>query len=278
MGGFGAMSYAARHPGRFVSAASFSGTLDSNLPQAVTTDEMLSYLDKPVPGSLWGPRSSQEIRWRAHNPWDLAGNLRGMYLALYTGDGKPGPYNTTYDSTEGDTVYPQNVSMNNRLNSLGIAHEWHDYGGGSHSWAYWRRDLAQYLPGLMRTFARPPAQLASFGFTAAEPRFDAYGYRVDVHRDTLAFTTLGNVTRSGFTVTATTSATVTTAARYRPGAAYQVTVTTPRSRSDETLHVGRDGRLTISIPLGGSTTNQPDIDAATGQHPETATVTIAEHI
>lgn len=278
MGGFGAMSYAARHPDRFVSAASFSGTLDSNLTQAVTTDEMLSYLDKPVPGSLWGPRSSQEIRWRAHNPWDLAGNLRGMYLALYTGDGKPGPYNTTYDSTEGDTVYPQNVSMNNRLNSLGIAHEWHDYGGGSHSWAYWRRDLAQYLPGLMRTFARPPAQPASFGFTAAEPRFDVYGYRVDVHRDALAFTTLGNVTRSGFTLAATTSATVVTAARYRSGAAYQVTVTTPRSRSDETLHVGRDGRLTISIPLGGFTTNQPDIDAAIGQHPETATVTIAEHI
>ncbi len=278
MGGFGAMSYAARHPDRFVSAASFSGALDSNDAQAVTTDEMLAYLDNPVPGSLWGPRATQEIRWRAHNPWDLAANLRGMHLALYTGNGNPGPFDKTYDATEGKDVHPQSVSMHNRLNALGIAHEWHDYGGGSHTWSYWRRDLAQYLPGLMATFARPPAQPEPFSFTAAEPRFDAYGYQVTVHRDSMAFATLSGVSRSGFTLSATTSATVATATRYRAGTAYQVTITTPHGRQNQTLPAARDGRLTITVPLGAVSTNQSDIDALVSQGTETATVSISEHI
>ncbi|MQY17965.1 alpha/beta hydrolase [Nocardia macrotermitis] len=278
MGGFGAMSYAARHPDRFVSAASFSGALDSNDPKAITTDEMLAGLDNPVPGSLWGPRSTQEARWRAHNPWDLAANLRGMHLALYTGNGNPGPFNKTFDATEGNSVHPQSVSMHNRLNALGIAHEWHDYGGGSHTWSYWRRDLSQYLPGMMATFARPPALPDPFAFTAAEPRFDAYGYQVTVNRTGPAFATLSGVTRNGFTLNATTSATVATATRYRAGAPYQVTVTTPRGTRIQTLHATRGGRLTIPITLGAFTTHQPDIDAVLGQRPETATITIAEHI
>ena len=35
MGGFGALSYAARHPDLFVAAASFSGAVDTNDPRVV---------------------------------------------------------------------------------------------------------------------------------------------------------------------------------------------------------------------------------------------------
>ncbi|MFF0492566.1 alpha/beta hydrolase [Nocardia sp. NPDC004068] len=250
MGGFGAMSYAARHPDRFVSAASFSGVVDSNIPEGsgATVDEWLSYLDKPVPGSLWGPRATQEIRWRAHNPWDLADNLRGTHLELYTGDGSPGPYNSEPDPPESDTVHPQSVSLHRRLTALGIAHEWHDYGGGAHSWPYWRRDLADHVPGLMATFAHPAPPPEPFTFTAAEPHFDIYGYEVTAHRDTLEFATLGGVSASGFTLTSTTSASVTTAARYTPAAAYRVTISNPHRTSTEVVPADRDGRLHISIP------------------------------
>src|SRR5438270_13253936 len=72
MGGFGSMSYAARHPDLFVAAAAFSGAVDSNRP-AGAADDALTGLDGGHPGDLWGPRLTQEVRWRAHNPWDLAG-------------------------------------------------------------------------------------------------------------------------------------------------------------------------------------------------------------
>ena len=80
MGGFGAISYAARHPDRFTAAASFSGAVDTNDPAdiAITGDEP------------FGPRATQEVRWRGHNPWDLAANLRGLSLTVRTGNGLPG--------------------------------------------------------------------------------------------------------------------------------------------------------------------------------------------
>jgi len=67
MGGFGAMSYAARHPDLFAAAASFSGAVDINKAP----------IPEVTPDAAFGPRGTQDVRWRAHNPWDLAANLRG---------------------------------------------------------------------------------------------------------------------------------------------------------------------------------------------------------
>jgi S-formylglutathione hydrolase FrmB len=121
MGGFGAMSYAARHPDRFVAAAAFSGAVDTNHPLdiAITGDEP------------FGPRATQEIRWRARNPWDLAVNLRGLRLVVRTGDGA-----ATNDIVE-TVVHQMNVSFHDRLNRFGIDHVWDDYGAGTHTWPYW---------------------------------------------------------------------------------------------------------------------------------------------
>jgi diacylglycerol O-acyltransferase/trehalose O-mycolyltransferase len=40
-----------------------------------------------------------------------------------------------------------------RLRALHIRHVWDDYGPGTHDWPYWRRDLRQTLPDLMRALA-----------------------------------------------------------------------------------------------------------------------------
>src|SRR5204862_3178830 len=78
MGGNGAMVYAARHPGLFVSASSFSGAVDTNSPgvQPVTQASGLSD-GSHTPGAILRVRSSGEVRWRQHKTLDLVGHIRG---------------------------------------------------------------------------------------------------------------------------------------------------------------------------------------------------------
>jgi diacylglycerol O-acyltransferase/trehalose O-mycolyltransferase len=144
MGGFGALSYAGRHPGLFVAAASFSGALEVGSADA------------------WGPIEDHAARWRAHLPIDLAPRLRSLGLIeLRTGDGAPGPLDKPGLSSDcaacrlESFVYSMNVRLHERLRRLGIPHVWDDYGPGTHDWPYWRRDLRETLPDLMKALARP---------------------------------------------------------------------------------------------------------------------------
>jgi diacylglycerol O-acyltransferase / trehalose O-mycolyltransferase len=142
MGGFGALSYAARHPRTFAAAASFSGALEIGSSAA------------------WGPRSGNEARWRAHLPIAIAGRLRSLaLLELRTGDGRPGPLDRRGTrpgcaacQIEG-FLLRSNVRLHQRLRALGIRHTWDDYGPGTHDWPYWRRDLRESLPHLARALA-----------------------------------------------------------------------------------------------------------------------------
>jgi S-formylglutathione hydrolase FrmB len=150
MGGFGAMSYAARNPGVFVAAASFSGAVDLNSIPATLLVEISPLVALRVPTAVFGPRLLNDARWRAHNPWDIAANLRGLHLAVYTGNGLPGPQDSLPlpDLTE-FFVHAASVSFSTRLTSLGIAHTFDDYGPGTHTVPYWQRDLREELPALV---------------------------------------------------------------------------------------------------------------------------------
>ena len=149
MGGYGALSYAARHPETFVAAASFSGALEIGSEAA------------------WGPRSENAARWRAHLPISIAGHLRSLeLLELRTGNGEPGPLDKSATRSGCGAcrverfLHPANVRLHERLRRLGIAHVWDDYGPGTHDWPYWRRDLRETLPGMIRVLApatRAPA-------------------------------------------------------------------------------------------------------------------------
>ena len=87
MGGFGAMSYAARHQGLFRAAASFSGAVDMMIgfplsgpgfaaaqPQFGTPDDR-----------VWGNQVADQDEWRAHNPTDRAADLAGTDLFIASG-------------------------------------------------------------------------------------------------------------------------------------------------------------------------------------------------
>ena len=118
------------------------------------------------------------MRWRAHNPTDLAENLRGLKLWLRTGNGQPGgPFGggDNIDITELG-VAAQAFTLHRACEELRIPHLFEDYGPGHHLWPYWNRGLRQTLPAIMarlKQSARPPARVT---FTAAEPSYAVYGW------------------------------------------------------------------------------------------------------
>jgi S-formylglutathione hydrolase FrmB len=244
MGGFGAMTYPARHPGMFVAAASFSGAVNSNeYPPTGEPDE--STFDLGPPYATWGPRQTEEVRWRAHNPWDVAANLRGLKLTVRTGNGQPGgPYGGG-DPVEA-YVHQTSVDLHAKLAQLGIPHVWEDYGPGGHAWPYWQRDLKRTLPAIMAAFAHPPAAPSPFTFAAVEPRYRIYGWRVAIARPALEFSRIEKASRRGFTLTGSGSGTVVTAPLFHAHRVYKVTV----GKTVRRIAAGRHGRLLISVPLG----------------------------
>jgi S-formylglutathione hydrolase FrmB len=101
MGGGGTMHYAARHPDLFTAAAAFSGAVDTNTLPVQALVQTAGFEDGHAPGSVVGLRLTEEVRWRGHNPTDLASNLEGLVLQLDTGNGLPGgPGGDTGDPVE----------------------------------------------------------------------------------------------------------------------------------------------------------------------------------
>jgi S-formylglutathione hydrolase FrmB len=250
MGGFGTFSYAARHPDLFTAALSMSGAVDNTVAPGVL--DGISASDGGPPGSLWGSYDTDQVRWRAHNPTDLAENLRGLALWLRTGNGQPGgPFGggPNLDVTEaGVEVMAKNVHQ--RLLKLGIPHVFDDYGPGHHLWPYWNRDLKETLPAIMARFrkgSRPPAKVT---FTAVEPRYSAYGWTVSVRRPALEFSRLAKATRSGFSLSGSGSATVSTPALFAPRKRYRIAITRGGAAETYPVIANRRGRLHIVVPLG----------------------------
>jgi diacylglycerol O-acyltransferase/trehalose O-mycolyltransferase len=160
MGGLGAMAYAARHPGMFRAAASYSGNLHTrylgppfNGPNVVQ-DQLGEFHEDP--NALWGDPQQQGDIWAAHNPYDLAPKLRGTRLFVSFGDGQPGPHDTdTFAQALEQALYPQNTAFVQRLHQLGIPVTVDAYSPWTHEWRYWQRELHRSLPLLLAGLGVP---------------------------------------------------------------------------------------------------------------------------
>jgi S-formylglutathione hydrolase FrmB len=163
MGGYGAMSYAARHNDVFSIASSYSGAVDINnfLLQLYTEFSPVASLE--FPGTIFGiyPSTQEQENVAAHNPLDLAANLSNYKrLAFYNGNGESGPLDPPGQPATGniagfvqeEQVFWENVSMDDKLAQLGISHIHHQYGTGMHMPLYWTRDLRKDLPFIMNAF------------------------------------------------------------------------------------------------------------------------------
>jgi len=249
MGGFGAIHYAARHPDLFSFAASFSGAVDILHPGVSAVVPASPLAHQGVPPDLFGDRLLHETRWRANNPVDLAANLRTVEVQLRTGNGIPGgPHGGGFDIQE-IGVSQATATLHQRLAGLGIAHVYDDYGPGAHTFAYWRAALAATLPALVTAFDRDVAAPAAVDHVAFEPAFSVWGFDVTLTRPVLEASTL-TVRPDGFDLTGTGSGSVTTPARFAPGAVVRATVASSSGAVTSDLLADADGRVLVPVDLG----------------------------
>ncbi|MFI0356112.1 alpha/beta hydrolase [Actinomadura sp. 9N407] len=153
MGGLGTMLYAARFPGTFRAAAAFSGYLHTRYGHRPGDDSIGWGPSLVCPGTdwrrVWGDPDDQAAIWHAHNPYDVAGRLKGVRLWVASGNGRAGslggmPFT---DPVESGT-YDHARAFTGRLQSLGIPVTARFY-DGQHDWPYWQRELHRAYPALL---------------------------------------------------------------------------------------------------------------------------------
>lgn len=155
MGGFGAMSYAARHPGLFKVAAAFSGIVDTMYAFPASGPAFAALHDRfGTPDErVWGNQLADQEVWRAHNPTDLAPQLRGTALFLYSGIGAP--LGSAGDDTEQAQqyavehfVFQTTLTFTGALTAAGVPYV-SDFHPGYHDWPYFQAGLHWALPQMV---------------------------------------------------------------------------------------------------------------------------------
>lgn len=256
MGGYGAMMLAARHPDLFVAVASLSGAVDTSFVPGSLALNVSSTLMLDVPGAIYGPRLTEEVRWRGHNPADLATNLRSLNVQPLTGNGVLG-------LAQGETlvegagcaieavVFMENTTVHNTLAANGIPHMWHPYSWGCHGVALFRQQIREALPGLRAAFGSRAPEV--FDYRSIEPVFSIFGWsvRADPQR-ALEFLDLKQVSRHGLTLAGSGTVTVTTPPLYAPGRPVRVIA----AGIEKTVVTDAAGHLTFAVSLGQANAGQ----------------------
>lgn len=164
MGGTAAMALAARNPGFFTFAASFSGILTTStagMPQAI------AYAMKDAGGfdatAMWGAPPNDV--WAEHDPYMLAPKLKGVGLYVSSGSGLVGPYDqpsgipgvSTNLAGMGLEILARTTSQSfaRKLNQLGIPATINYRPTGTHSWPYWQFELHQAWPLIAQALGVP---------------------------------------------------------------------------------------------------------------------------
>ncbi|HET9102701.1 MAG TPA: alpha/beta hydrolase family protein [Solirubrobacteraceae bacterium] len=259
MGGDGAMMFAARHPDLFADAASLSGAVDTNLPYIAAAVTVSPEFQGAPADSIYGPRSSQEVRWHGHNPTDLADNLRGLDLQVRTANGILAPQigenplsADTVSCAVEQGVQQASLSLHATLDALHIAHLWEDYGPGCHTPANFKREISDTFRVFATEFAHPPPAPVPFSYMAIDPSFDVWGWHIaaDPQR-ALEFMRLQDVSAGGLTLVGSGTTSVTTPPLF-PGL-HRVGLNGARQA---TAVPDRTGRITFGVDLGAPDAGQ----------------------
>lgn len=275
MGGYGSLMLAARHPDLFGLAGSMSGALDSNDPALGAALTVSSGFDGGELDAIYGPRLTQEVRWRGHNPWDLAANLANTNLQVRTANGVLNPSIGEGDKPEDAIscfveagVYQGSTNMHVELDRLGVAHLWKDYGNGCHTPENFTRQTIDTLAGFESGFASPAPAPASFAYKSIEPHFEIYGWGVEADaRRALEFMKVEADARS-VTLTGSGMTSVTSPPWFKGLKAVDAAGTPVRP--------GADGRIRFEVDLGPAhKVQQYEIGAS--ENFKRATVELAPH-
>jgi S-formylglutathione hydrolase FrmB len=283
MGGYGATMFAARHPDLFSAVATISGAVDSNLTVNGAVLAISPVLQGGQRDAIYGPRLTQEVRWRGHNPADLAGNLRTLDVQVRSANG-------TLDTGIGENplsadaascvveagVYAASTSLHDILSRQRIPHLWKDYGDGCHTVPNFKREIADTLTMFTQQLAEPSPTPKAFDYATIEPDVDVWGWHVvaDPKRP-LEFLRLSNVRAAGLALTGSGTTRVTTPALFRGVRTVEVAGT----GATTTATPDAQGRLTFRVDLGApNATQQYVAGAKTAQRTRTVTFRPYAHV
>src|SRR6476469_3477917 len=148
----------------YAAAASFSGIVHTRL----SADESKTWLDLVQshggdPLALWGDPGSDADTWKAHNPYDLAPQLKGIPIFVSCGNGQPGPLDprgASVDETE-QLLGVENATLAARAAALRLTARMDLYGPGTHTWSYWQRELHRAWPMLVMALGLPAPRRSS---------------------------------------------------------------------------------------------------------------------
>ncbi|WP_333738404.1 alpha/beta hydrolase [Streptomyces sp. IBSBF 2806] len=154
-GGYGAMAHAARHPGRYAAAASYSGILDTTAPGVPPIVDAIVARENLLPPALWGNPLLNLLTWRDFNPRARAAGLRGTSLYVSNGSGVAGGSGDWLPEALESALWPSAHAFTDTLALLGIPVTTHYYAGGGHSWTYWKREFTASWPMLARALGVP---------------------------------------------------------------------------------------------------------------------------
>jgi S-formylglutathione hydrolase FrmB len=259
-GGFCALSYAVRHPDLFSSVLSYSGVTDIAYGPAALArgvgalNAVEAGLDHVAPNSIFGDPGTAEINWATHDPATMAGNLRGMNVGLYWGNGERGPLDPARPDRGAMAlearINEDNLEFRSRMQTLGVNARFDAYGPGTHSWPYWNRDLRESVGPLMAAFADPPAPATRVTYTTAEGRYAVYGWTVAIHRTAEEFSWLHVAGTRRFGLAGSGWGSVLTPPSYVPGARYRLLMRARAGVRRATAVADATGRLHVRVPLG----------------------------
>ncbi len=156
MGGFGALKYAAHHPGLFRYAAAMSSYVDLNDPFVRLVIGLGSFAVGVDIKQVWGDPVKNADVWQSHNPAAMARSFRGTHVHLSVGTSMPGPLDMGRStdvilvSMLGEAALPEQIRrFASALRAEGVRVTTHLYEPGTHSWPYWRQELHRIWPTVM---------------------------------------------------------------------------------------------------------------------------------
>lgn len=165
LAGYGAMEYAARHPGLFKSAAAYSAYyLDTQIPGIPQAIYEMRKRNNHDPYALWGHWIFQGSIWREHNPAANVDNLRGTNLFVSSGTGLPGEHDKIDPNnleamilgpTLEGTIFASSLSFVEKARLRGVPVTTDFYPLGTHNWPYWNRELRVSWPVLAKGLGLP---------------------------------------------------------------------------------------------------------------------------
>ena len=162
-GGFGSMSYAARHPELYGAVGSFSGAVDiyqgatCQIGAATLISGIMTGLNQVQPFAPFGNPVTDAANWKAHDPGTIVKSLAHTRIDLYTSEGVPGDSDMRDPAMPGTVameaiLHQSNLCFKDAADQAGVAYQWHSYTVGTHAWVYGDRSLKDYLPRLMGFF------------------------------------------------------------------------------------------------------------------------------